>query len=193
MSTADTRRGDPAFSEVEKLASVLSDRLGKHSDGRELALAYMCAVQWNAIARTLGPGPVATSFAADRISLLMDVSKELGRLLSDIEIGALMRVTMSNARRWHRELLAVYADEANPLALNWSLAGARLCGRGKENGVVGNKVAVSNKEKIATLVHQIGRLGFDAVVLHGEPKEPHLVLISDAFDLGPYLPGKKGR
>src|SRR5438094_7808127 len=125
-------RGQLTDAEVDRLGTTLANRLGRRSDGRRLAEAYLHAVQWQAFERAVGSGPPVTALGSDRIDLLMHVSKELGRLITDEEVGALMRVTPGTARRWHRELLAVYADEANPLALAWSLEDARRLGRGQE-------------------------------------------------------------
>lgn len=186
-------RGELTKDQVERLAATLEKRLGKRRDAGKLAAAYLAAVQWQAFERTLGPGPPATSFAADRIDLLMHVSKQLDRLITDEEIGALMRVTPSVARRWHRELLAVYADEANPLALKWSLEGARRLGRGEEGDVVGEKIGFPSADRRDVFIEQLERVGQSVLVLHGEPRQPYVALADDSFPVSEHIAAKKRR
>lgn len=185
-------RGSLTNAELERLAAALENRLGRHRDGKRLAEAYLHAVQWQAFERAVGSGPPATAFGSDRIDLLMHVSKELSRLITDEEIGALMRVTPATARRWHRELLAVYADDANPLAISWSLEEARRLNRAEEAGVVGEKVGFPSADSRDVFVEQMERLGHRVVILHGERTQPWVALVSDDFPLDDYLP-KKGR
>lgn len=186
-------RGPLTGAESDRLATTLENRLGGRSDGRRLADAYLHAVQWQAFERAVGSGPPVTALGSDRIDLLMHVSKELGRLITDKEIGALMRVIPATARRWHRELLAVYADEANPLALAWSLEEARRLGRAEEGNVVGEKIGFPSADCRDVCVEQLERLGHAVVVLHGEPTQPWVALAGDEFAVDRFLPKRRKR
>ncbi len=186
-------RGQLSEGDVNRLAAALESRLGTRSDGKRLAVAYLNAVQWQALERAVGSGPPVTALGSYRIDLLMHVSKELGRLITDEEVGALMRVTPATARRWHRELLAVYADEANPLALAWSLEEARRLGRGDEADVVGEKIGFPSADCRDVFVEQLERLGHPVVVLHGERTQPWVALAGDEFSVDQFLPNKAKR
>lgn len=187
-------RGSITDAEVDRLARTFDSRLGPRSDGRRLAEAYVCAVQWQAFERAVGAGPPVTALGSDRVDLLMHVSKELGRLVTDEEVAALLRVTPSTARRWHRELLAVYADEANPLALAWSLEEGRRLGRGRDADVVGEKIAFPSADCRDVFVDQLQRIGHPVVVLHGEAAHPWMALAGDEFPVDDFLPKRrKGR
>lgn len=172
------------------LAEVLKRRLGARGDGPALATAYLRASQRSAFDRTVANAPVPTSLTAERSALLIEVSRELGRLIEDFEVQAILRVTPSAARSIRRNLVATYADDASDIAIRWALRGAVRGDRIKYLGNIGTEVQLDSRERRDEFVVHAPRLAAGVVVLAGLSSAPWRVWVPDAFaqDL---LPPKK--
>jgi hypothetical protein len=105
------------------LETVVGRRVGVRSDGKVLVDAYLTAMARNAYARTVESGPVPTSLVTERSAILIEISRQLGRVIEDFEIEALFRVTPTQARSIRSTLLATYSDDADTLTLTWSMRG----------------------------------------------------------------------
>lgn len=166
--------------ELNALKKVVDARLGNRSDGAALVDAYLIGVRRYAYERTAASAPVPTSLVAERAALLIEVSRELGRLIEDYEIQALLRLTPSSAASLRRTLLATYTDDADELLLAWTLRGARRGGRQKD-GFAGTEVEFADKDRRDQFVALQKRNGVDVRVLHGDDERPFLVLVGDGF------------
>lgn len=176
-----------AESPKERIARALRARLGPKCDSLSLAEAYMKASDSHALSRTLGVGPVASSIAADRAELMINVSRELGRLVDRTEIEALLRIPAAAAGSVHKLMVATYTDDAGPLQIAWCLQGAYEDGVGTHGPVTdGHRVVLADRDRLETLAECLSRDGVVVVVKTNEPELRHLVVIDQEFDLSPF-------
>jgi hypothetical protein len=153
----------------------------------KLVDAYFQGVDDHAQARTIGLGPVPTALPTERSELLAFVSRSLGRLVTEDEIGALLRVTDTTARAIRRTMLAVY-DDLPVLALRAAFLGARRDGRGSRGDVVdGYRVRFSSAEKLEIAQEELGRQGFLWELLESSGSR-HVLLIDSTFPIDEALP-----
>ncbi|RHW22753.1 hypothetical protein D0Z08_31350 [Nocardioides immobilis] len=113
--------------------------------------------------------------------MLVEISRQLKRVIEDFEIEALFRVTRTQARTMRTTLLATYSDVTDDLTLTWSLVGARTLGRISQGSVVGSEIQFSSEERRDAFVAQMDRGATPTEVLLGDPKKPWRVVVDDAF------------
>lgn len=126
--------------ERQRLEKVVRRRVGPRSDAPQLVEAYLDAMLRNAFARTTDGGPVPTSLTVERSFILIEISRQLKRVIEDFEIQALFRVTLPSARAMRTTLLATYSDDAAELTLAWALRGARTGRRQRASSFTGTTV-----------------------------------------------------
>lgn len=173
----------------QELDAVLARRLPATSavERQRLAKAYLSGVEAHALARTTGSGPVPTALGTERAELVAFVSRALGRLLTEDEVSALLRVTTSAARAVRRNMLAVY-DDLPLLALRAAFSGASRDGRGSSGEVNdGYRVKLSTAEKMEIAQNEVERQGFLCEVLESTGSR-HVLLIDPAFPIDQALP-----
>jgi hypothetical protein len=177
---------------MKEIAAVLARRLPVTPPAvREaVAKAYLSGVEAHAVARTTGSGPVPTTLSTERAELLAFVSRALGRLLTEDEIAALLRVTTSAARAVQRSMLAVY-DDLPVLALKAAFESARRDGRGSAGDIKnGYRVRFSTEEKMEIAQTELDRQGFLWEVLESSGSR-HLLLIDQTFPITEAIPGSR--
>lgn len=177
---------------VQEIAAALGRRLpNADSVAREnLANAYLAGVEAHAHARTTGIGPVPTNLGTERAELLAFVSRAMGRLLTEDEIAALLRITTSTAKALRRNMLAVF-DDLPVLALKAAFIGARRDGRGSAGDIEdGYRVRFSTREKLEIAQTELDRQGFLWELLEASGSR-HVLLIDQAFPITEAVPGSK--
>ncbi|HYQ33669.1 MAG TPA: hypothetical protein VEQ83_10690 [Lapillicoccus sp.] len=167
--------------EQSRLETVVGRRLGVRSNAKVLVAAYLDAMERNAYSRTVESGPVPTSLVAERSAILVEISRQLGRVIEDFEIQALFRVTPRQAGSMRATLLATYSDDADALTLTWSMRGARQLGRLTVDGLNGTKVALESEDRRDALVAYAGRTGVDVRVITDDEAHPWAVVLGDDF------------
>ena len=175
---------------TDEIQTVLKRRLPAYSDTerRRLAEAYLSGVEAQAIARTIGAGPVPTTLATERAEMLAHVSRALGRLLTEDEVAALLRVTDSAARAVERTMLAVY-DDLPELALKAAFGGATRDGRGSSGDIKdGYRIKFSTAEKMGIAEEELSRQGFMWEVSEATNTR-HVLLVDPAFPIDEILSG----
>ncbi|MFB2554283.1 hypothetical protein [Herbiconiux liangxiaofengii] len=165
----------------QKLHTAFARRLGARRDATELVEAYLVAAQRHAFSRTVQAGPVPTSLTVERSGLLLEISQELGRVIDDVEIEALFRVSRSQARTMRTTLLASYSDITDDLTVDWALNDAHRNGRKTVGEVNGTVIRFSSEQKRDAFVSQMDRSGIDTEMVHDDEKAPWAVVVSDAF------------
>jgi hypothetical protein len=115
----------PGLSKDERahLLAVVARRLGNRSEGAEIVTAYLDAMARNAYARTVESSPVPSTLTDERSLLLIEISRQLGRVIEDFEIEALLRVPRAKARAMRTTMLATFADDVDQLTQDWALRG----------------------------------------------------------------------
>lgn len=172
---------DLSDEQAKRLLEVVTRRLGARSDPKTLVEAYLTAAVKHAYARTCEMGSVPTSIVVERSTLLIEISRELGRVIEDFEIQCLYRVTLTQAKSMRTTLLATYLDDTDELTLAWSLVDATRQGRrdvGKLNGKV---IVFTSEERRDAFFEQAQRLGASVAVVHGDPATPFQVVVGDDF------------
>ncbi|MEV8239353.1 hypothetical protein AB0O90_03885 [Microbacterium testaceum] len=164
-----------------RLKNVVLRRLGAGHDAQALVDAYLTAAQRHAFARTVEIGPVPTSLTVERSGLLLEISRELGRVVDDAEIQALFRVSRSQARAMRTTLLASYSDITDDLTVYWALKDASNGGRKKVGDVNGTLVRLSSEQKLEAFLSQMERLGVPTETMT-DSRSGWAVVVSDAFD-----------
>jgi hypothetical protein len=165
----------------KRLEDVVRRRVGVRSDAEQLTTAYLNAMLRNAYVRTTEPGPVPTSLTAERSAILIELSRELGRVVEDFEIQALFRVTLGQARAMRTMLLATYSDDADDLTLAWSLRGAHTGPRRRGETFSGTVIVFGAEDRRDAFVAHVEREGIDVEVILGDDSAPWQVLVGDAF------------
>lgn len=168
--------------EQSRLETVVARRLGVRSNAKVLVAAYLDAMERNAYSRTVESGPVPTSLVAERSAILVEISRQLGRVIEDFEIQALFRVTPRQAGSMRATLLATYSDDADALTLAWSMRGAwRLKRRLTVDGLNGTKVVLESEDRRDALVAYAGRTGVEVRVITDDDAHPWAVVLGDDF------------
>jgi hypothetical protein len=167
--------------ERRQLEIIVGRRLGARSDAKVVVGAYLDAMARNAFSRTVESGPVPTSLVAERSAILIEISRQLGRVIEDFEIQALLRVAPSQARSMRATLLATYSDDADSLTLAWSMRGARQLGRLTVDGLNGTSVALDSEDRRDALFAYAGRTGVEVRVVTNDDAHPWAVVLADAF------------
>lgn len=180
MAEQSKAAGPPAAADIAELTRVVSARLGKRSDGEELVKAYLDALLWSGVTRTTVAGPVPTSLVAERAALLIEVSRQLGRLIEDFEIQALFRLPRSSAGSLAKMLMATYTDDADQLLLAWSLRGAKQ-GERTEEDFLGTEIRFTAANRRDAFIALQERSGIRVQAVRGDPERPWLVIVGDEF------------
>lgn len=167
--------------ERQTLQAAVARRLGARRDATELVPAYLVAAQRHAFSRTLQAGPVPTSLTVERSGLLLEISRELGRVIDDVEIEALFRVSRSQARTMRTTLLASYSDITDDLTVDWALKDARRGARKTVGDVNGTLIRFSSEQKLNAFLSQMERSGTDTELVYDDKRSPWAVVVSDAF------------
>lgn len=170
-----------AAEELRRLEQVVKGRLGARSDAALLVEAYVEGTARAAYARTVGDGSVPTSLPMERSSILIEVSRRLGRVIEDFEIQALFRVNMSQARTMRTALIATYPDITNELSLAWSLVEAHTAGRSKGRTFAGTIIVFAAEDRRNAFSDYAKRLGIAVEELLGDAKQPWQLLVADDF------------
>lgn len=176
--------------ERQQLDKVVGRRVGARSDAKQLVAAYLDAMVRNAYARTTDTGPVPTSLTAERSLILIEISRQLNRVIEDFEIQALFRVTLTSARTMRTTLLATYSDDADELTMAWSLRGARTDGRRKASSFTGTVIVFESEDRRNAFVDNLQRSGIDIELILGDDAKPWQVIVGDAFPKSQLPAGK---
>jgi hypothetical protein len=177
---------------ADDISKVLARRLPAlpTADRKRLAEAYLKGVLDHAQARTTGSGPVPTALGPERAELLAYVCRAMGRLLTEDEIAALLRITPTTGRTLRKTMLALY-DDLPVLALKAAFAGAKRDGRGSIGDIKdGYRVRFQTAEKLAIAQHEVDRQGFLWEVADSSGSR-HILLIDAAFPISDALPGSR--
>jgi hypothetical protein len=170
---------------ADEITKVLARRLPTllAADRKRLADAYLKGVLDHAQARTTGSGPVPTALGPERAELLAHVCRALGRLLTEDEIAALLRVTPTTGRTLRKNMLALY-DDLPALALKAAFAGAKRDGRGSIGDIKdGYRVRFPTVETMEIARQEVDRQGFLWEVAESTGSR-HVLLIDAAFPIG---------
>jgi hypothetical protein len=176
--------------ERQQLEQVVARRVGVRSDPKQLVAAYLDAMVRNAYERTTDDAPVPTSLTSERSLILIEISRQLNRVIEDFEIQALFRVPLTSARTMRTTLLATYTDDADQLTMAWSLRGARTEGRRKESSFTGTVVVFDSQDRRDAFVENVQRSGVDIDVVLGDDAKPWQVIVGDAFPKNQLPAGK---
>lgn len=167
--------------ERERLEDVVGRRIGYRADAKTLVAAYLAAMERNAFARTVEVGPVPTSLTAERSAVLIEISRQLKRVIEDFEIQALFRVTAAQARSMRTTLLATYSDDADDLTIDWSLIGAKNRGRRHGDAFTGTAIEFTAEDRRDAFVASAQRVGVHVELVLGEPSKPWMLIVGDEF------------
>lgn len=173
----------------DPVEAALARRLGSLSATQitALATAYQDGVMRHAEARTNGSGPVPTTLGSERGELLAYVSRSLGRLLTEDEVSALLRIPPTTARSLRKQMLAVY-DDLPDLGLQSAFVGAKRDGRA-DQGEISNgwRVKFSTAEKMDIARVELDRLGLMWEVMQASGSQ-HILLLDEKFPIDKWLP-----
>jgi hypothetical protein len=168
--------------ERTRLDEVVVRRLGNRTDGRALVAAYLDAMAHSAFARTVENSPVPSNLSDERSLLLIEISRQLGRVIEDFEIEALLRIPRTKAKAMRTTMIATYADDVDQLTQAWALRGARTSRRVKtDHGWVGTTVVLASEDRRDLFVDQLERRGVPVSVVLGDAKHPWIVVVGDDF------------
>ena len=151
-----------------ELRDAIKRRLGVRPGAAQLTEAYLNGAQRHALSRTIADGPVPTSLNVERSGLLLEVSRELQRVIEDYEIEALFRVSRSQARSMRTTLLATYSDAVDPMTMTWSLTEATRGKRTKGRRVAGETIGFDSGQKRDAFVACLERSGYEVEILHDD-------------------------
>ncbi|HEX2145879.1 MAG TPA: hypothetical protein VHG10_15380 [Glycomyces sp.] len=165
--------------ERRHLQETIARRLGARSDAVLLTVAYLDAMAHNAYARTVGPGPVPTSLTSERSEILVEICRQLERMIEDFEIQALFRVTATQARSMRTALQAAHSDIADELDLHWSLRGAKNPKRRKGDSFTGEVIVFATEDRRDAFIRYAERSGIAVEPIRGEADKPWQVIVSD--------------
>lgn len=174
------------MADEDELTKVLAGRLGDDARAKELTAAYLSGIANYAIERTTGQGGVPTTLVGERVELLLHISKQLGHLITERQIGALLRVNPGTARRLHIELRSVHEDTVRPFVYRYALQNARTEGKGEHYGVVGTRVAFATEEQMEAFLTEAGRTSLPVARKRDETNLPWLLYVHSGFDLTAY-------
>ena len=113
---------------VASVKKRFQDRLGGEQAATDkVAEAWLRGVVGQAVELNVGSGPMPSTIAALRADLLMRVSVELKRLVTEREAEVLLRLTPAAARSAHRTMKAVvYEDLLEDYVWKWTFSEALL-------------------------------------------------------------------
>lgn len=174
---------DPSVASVKKR---FQDRLGGDKATTDLvAEAWLRGVVRQAVELNVGSGPVPNTLAALRADLLMSVSVELKRLVTEREAEVMLRLTPSAARSTHRTMKAVYEDLLEDYVWKWTFAGAYLDkNRGSFLTVKnGYRVNFPSKDTADAAAAELQRRGVPVERKADEPKYKNLLYVDKRVDL----------
>ena len=172
---------------MTNIEEKLAKRLGNASDAQDLAKAYIEGVDDWAREWTSGEGPVPTTLIGERVQLLLHVSKQARRLLTDREIAALWRLTPGTARRIAAELRAMHEDTIQPFIYDYAFSGAKKAGFGEYEGTKGTIISFDSQSKLDAFVTEASRTSVDHAVKKGDAEHPHKAYVGEGIDLDRYL------
>jgi hypothetical protein len=167
--------------ERARLEQVVARRVGARSKAKDLVAAYLDAMARHAFAHTTDAGPVPTSLTAERSAILIEISRQLHRVIEDFEIQALLRVSATQARSMRTTLLATYSDDADDLTLEWSLRDARTGRRRKVDSFTGTEIFLDSEDRRDAFVAYARRNGVPVEVVLGDDARPWQIVVGDAF------------
>lgn len=168
------------------LKKRFQDRLGGDKSATDsVAEAWLRGLVRQAVALNVGSGPVPSTLAALRADVLMHVSIELKRLVTEREAEVMLRVTPAAARSTHRTMKAIYEDLLEDYVWKWTFAGASL---DKKRGSFlsvndGFRVVFTSKDAADSAVAQLQRRGVPVERKTDEPKYQHLLYVDRKIDL----------
>lgn len=171
------------------IASVkkrFQDRLGGETASTDfVAESWLRGVARQAVQLNLGTGPVPSTLAALRADLLMYVSLELKRLVTEREAEVMLRLTPTAARSAHRTMKAVYEDLLENYVWKWTFSDAYLdTKRGSFLSVKdGYRVNFSSKDAADAAVAELQRRGVPVERKTDEPKYKNLLYVDRRVDL----------
>lgn len=122
-----------------------------------------------------------TSLNVERSAVLIEISRQLKKVIEDYEIQALFRVTTAQARAMRTTLLATYSDATDVLTLGWSLVGAKNLGRANVDKVVGTKLQFASEDRRDAFIEQNERAGIAVAVILGDAARPFQAVVADDF------------
>jgi hypothetical protein len=181
-----------ALNDAERVGNVLGRRLPAvpASDRQRLVDAYLEGARASAVERTTGRGPIPTTLGSERGQLLAYVCRALGRLLTEDEIGALLRITSSAARTLQKNMLAVF-DDLPDLVFKAAFERATRDGRGSEGDIQdGYRVKFSKAERLEMAKAELERRGLMCEVLEATATR-HVLLVDPLFEIDAVLPEKR--
>lgn len=170
--------------ERELFVAVVDRRVGARGRGQAQSLvdAYLRAVERHAFVRTTDAGPVPTSLTVERSSMLIEISRQLRRVIEDYEIRALFRVTPAQAKSMRTTLLATYGDVTDGLMLEWSLMESSMLGEGRDGDVEGQKIKFADEDRLAAFKEQCQRAGVPIAVITGDTENPFLAVADSGYE-----------
>lgn len=166
----------------DELDAALERRLPTSNATARTALskAYRDGVISHAVERTTGAGPVPTNLGTERGDLLAHVSRALGRLLTEDEVAALLRIPSTAARSLRKTMLAVY-DDLPSLGFKTAFAGAKRAGRGTLGAITdGYKISFASDERMEIAKVELQRRGHLYEVVK-DTDSTHVLLIGADF------------
>jgi hypothetical protein len=171
-----------------ELEVVLARRLptSQAAQRTRLASAYLRGVRDDALERTMGTGPVPTALSMERAGLVAHVCRAMGRVLTEEEIGALLRVPSATARSLRKTVLAVY-DDVPQLSFTAAFDGAQRDGRGSAGALTdGYRVKFASAERMELAQTELERQGYPWEPMQASASV-HVLLIDARFPLDDLL------
>lgn len=167
--------------ERTRLQETIARRLGARSDAAQLTSAYLDAMSHYAYTRTVGSGPVPTSLTSERAEILLEICRQIDRMIEDFEIQALFRVTVTQARAIRTALQAAHSDDANELDLHWALRAAKNPKRRRGDAFTGEVIVFAAEDRRDAFIAYAERSGIAIEVVQGEADRPWQVIVGDGF------------
>lgn len=171
---------------VASVKKRFQDRLGgDQADTDKVAEAWLRGVLRQAIELNVASAPVPSTMGALRADLLMHVSVELKRLVTEREAEVMLRLTPTAARSAHRTMKAIYEDLLEDFVWKWTFSEAKLDKkRGSFMGVAnGYRVTFPSKDAAEAAVAELRRRGVPVERKTDEPKYQNLLYVDKRVDL----------
>ena len=158
---------------------------GVSSETDPVAEGWLRGVVRQAVELNLGTGPVPNTLAALRADLMMHVSMELKRLVTEREAEVMLRLTPTAARSVHRSMKAIYEDLLEEYVWQWTFSGAYLDkNRGSFLTVKGGyRVSFPSKDAADAAVAELKRKGIPVERKLDEPKYENLLYVDKRVNL----------
>ena len=173
----------------ERIIAVLERRLpaAGNAERKKLAKAYLDGVSAHAVERTTGSGSVPTNLGSERAEILAFASRGMGRLLTEDEISALLRITGSASKSVSKTMLATF-DDLPLLSLKAAFVGASRDGRGTAGDITnGYRVKFARVEKMELARVELERRGLMCETAESTGSR-HVLLIDPQFNIDEILP-----